>query len=153
MLKVAVIILTVMLAYAAAYSLTGLVAPKVVMKSSVEAITGKTLDDAKTAGYLEALMASQRTTGIFALCTVLSGLIIVFIGFQKAQKWAWFAMLIVGGIAWIGSMINSLAIGDTMNAILQLIGTVLCVLGVLLPIKSFFGQTAEAAPQEASEEA
>lgn len=43
MLKVAVIILTVMLAYVAVYSLASLVAPKVVMKSVVKAITGKTL--------------------------------------------------------------------------------------------------------------
>jgi len=141
MLKVAVIILTVMLAYAAVYSLISIVAPKVVMKSGAEAITGKTLDDAKTAGYLKALMALQRNTGIFAFCTALSGFFIVFVGFQKAQKWAWLAMLIVGGIAWIGSMLNSMAMGDNLNMTLELIGAVLCLLGVFLPIKSFFGQT------------
>ncbi len=145
MLKVAVVILIVMLAYATVYSLLGIIVPKVVLKSGVKAAIGKTLEDASADGYLKSLTGLQRGLNIFSLATVLSGFFILFAAFQKAQKWAWLTFLVVGGIAWLGGLIISISIGDTMNMIMQLIGTVLLVLGLLLSAKSFFGQTAEEA--------
>ncbi|MFC1715359.1 hypothetical protein ACFL6S_16950 [Candidatus Poribacteria bacterium] len=145
MLKVAVTILIIMLAYATVYSVLGIIAPKVLLKSGVKAAIGKTLEDASADGYLKSLTGLQRGMNVFSLATVLSGFFVLFAAFKKAQKWAWFSFLVVGGIAWLGGLIISISVGDTMNLIMQLIGTVLLVLGLLLPIKSFFGQTAEEA--------
>ena len=149
MLKVAVIILVIMLAYAAVYSVIALIAPKTVMASAFKAMTAKTLDDAQTDGYLKPLMTGQRNTGVFALATTISGFFVLFAGFQKAQKWAWWAFLVVGGVAWLGGLIICIAIGDTVNMILQLVGIVLLLLGVLLPIKAFFA----GAPKQVEEPA
>lgn len=142
MLKVAVVILIVMLAYAAVYSLMNLVVPEVMMKSSLEAMTAKPPGDAGE--YLKPLTVGQRNVGVHALATTIAGFFVLFAGFRKAQKWAWWSFLVVGGIAWVGGLIISIAIGDTMNMIFLIIGTVLCLVGILLPIKSFFAKAAEA---------
>ncbi len=145
MLKFAVVILTIMLAYATVYSLIGLIAPKVVMKTSLEASVGKTLSDAENDGYLKALTVAQRSIGVFALATIISGFFVLFAGFLKAQKWAWWGFLIVGGVAWIGGVIISIAIGDKLNMTFQLIGAALCIIGVVLPIQEFFTGSAKEA--------
>ena len=140
MLKVAVVILTVMLAYGCFYSLMGIVAPKLVIASSLVATAGKTLDDAKDAGYLKALTVSQRNVGVFALASAVSGFFVLFAAFQKAQKWAWWSFLAIGGIAWLGGLIITIAIGDKMNMIFHLIGLVIFLAGLLIPIKVFFAK-------------
>ena len=140
MLRIAVIILVIMLAYATVYSTMSIIVPKVVSATGFKAMMGKTLDDAEADGYLKPLMTGQRNVGIYAFATTMSGFFVLFAGFRKAQKWAWWAFLVVGGIAWFGGLIISIAIGDMTNMIFQIIGAVLYILGVFLPIKSFFGQ-------------
>ena len=147
MLKVAVVILVIMLAYGGIYSLMNVFVPKVPLKDTFEASTGKTLDSITEADahYLKALLMGQRYMGVYAFCTVISGLFILFAAFGKAKKWAWWSMLIVGGIIWLWGLIYSAAIGSTMNLIMHIIGIILLLLGVLIPIKVFFGGGSEEA--------
>jgi hypothetical protein len=63
-------------------------------------------------------------------------------GIKKAQKWAWWAFLLVGGIAWIFGLVTQIGEGDMMNLIGHVIGTVLWLIGILLPIKVFFPKKA-----------
>ena len=142
MLKVSVVILVVMLAYGGIYSLMSILVPTVVMKSALEAAIGKTLDDAKNDGYSRSLTVSQRNTGVFALASITSGFFVLFAAFRKSQKWAWWAFLVVGGIAWIGGLIVTIAIGDNTNMLMQLIGLVIFLVGILLPVKVFFAKAA-----------
>ena len=147
MLKVAVVILVIMLAYGGVYSLMNIFVPKVPMKSAFEAATGKTLDSITEADahYLKALVMGQRYMGVYALCCTIAGLFILFAAFAKAKKWAWWSMLIVGGIIWLWGLIYSASIGSTMNLIMHIIGIVLLILGLIIPIKAFFGGAEEAA--------
>lgn len=138
MLKVGVIILVVMLAYAGIYSLMNIIAPKVMMKSSLDATTNKTIDDAEKDGYLKALKFDQIRIGVYALAVVASGFFVLFAAFWKAQKWAWYAFLVVGVIAWLGGLLIAIVTMDTMNLILKIIGTVIFLVGLLIPVKAFF---------------
>jgi len=140
MLKVAVIILIVMLAYAGIYSLISIIAPTVTMKGTLAATTGKTTDNARSDGYIKALAVNQVKTGAFALASVVSGFFVLFAAFRKAQKWAWYAFLCVGGISWLNGLIISIATGDMMNMLPNIIGMVIFLVGLLLPIKVFFGK-------------
>jgi len=142
MLKVAVIILVVMLAYATVYSLMSIVAPKVVLKSSIAASIEKTVDNARDDGYLKAFTTAQINIGVFALATTLAGFFVLFAGFRKAQQWAWWCFLVVAGVAWLGGLIITIVIGDKTNMILHLIGTVVFLVGLLLPVKEFFAKPA-----------
>ena len=131
-----------MLVYAGIYSLISIIVPTVMMKGVLTATTGKTIDNAQSDGYLKALTVDQIKTGLFALATVISGFFILFAAFRKAQKWAWYAFLFVGGIAWLNGVIISIAIGDMINMIANIIGIVIFLVGLLLPIKVFFAKEA-----------
>jgi hypothetical protein len=144
MLKAAVIILVIMLAYGGVYSLMSIIAPKVTIKSTLEARAGKTISDAESDGYLSALTGIQRHQGAFALTTTIAGFFVLFAGYRKAQKWAWWSFLIVGGIAWLWGLISTIVIGDNMNMILHVVGMVIFLVGILIPIKAFFGKEAGA---------
>ncbi len=144
MLKVAVVILVVMLAYATVYCLLGLIVPEVALKSNLGA-RGKTVDEVRNDGYLGIIATSQRNIGVFALATIISAFFVLFAGFRKAEKWAWWAFLVVGNVAWVGSLIINIAIGNTTDAILHIIGTVVGLVGIFLPVKVFFGKEAEEA--------
>lgn len=140
MLKAAVIILIVMLAYAGIYSLISIFVPTLTMKSALTATTGKTIDDARRDGYLNSLVVDQIKIGIFALATVISGFFVLFAAFRNAQKWAWYAFLVVGIIGWLNGLITAIAIGDMANLLLQIIGVVIFLVGLLIPIKVFFSK-------------
>lgn len=140
MLKVAVIILIVMLAYSGIYSLMSIFAPTVIIKGALTAITGKTLDNARDDGYLKALKGGQRNHGLYALTTTIAGFFVLFAGFRKAQQWAWWSFLVVGGIAWLWGLVCSIVIVDTVNIIFMIIGMVIFLVGLLIPIKAFFGK-------------
>lgn len=142
MLKVATIILVIMLAYAGIYSIMSLIAPKVMIGSAFQAVTGETLESVQNAGYLKALLRGQRNMGLFALTTVISGFFVLFAGFRKAEKWAWWAFLVVGGLTWLWGLINAIIIVDKVNLPMQLVGIVIFLVGLLIPIKVFFAREA-----------
>lgn len=144
MLKVAVAILVVMLAYACVYSLLGIIVPKVLLGSTLKA-SGKSVEQAEEAGYMGIIATAQRNVGVFAMTTVISGAFVLFAAFRKAQRWAWWAFLVIGGVAWIGGLLITIGVGDKMNMILHLIGLVVFLVGLLLPVKEFFsGASGEA---------
>jgi tellurite resistance protein TehA-like permease len=80
--------------------------------------------------------------GIFALTTSIAMLFVLFVGFKKGQKWAWWAFLFVGGISWLYGLAMQIAERDMMNLVGHLIGTVLWLLGILLAVKVFFPKKA-----------
>lgn len=142
MLKVATIILIVMLAYAGVYGIMLVFAPKVVIESSFEAATGEKLENIQNADYLKIMLEEMRHMGILVLTVVISSFFFLFVGFRKAEKWAWWAILIVGIIAWGYGLIMNFVTGDTFNAFLHLIGIVLFFVGLLIPVKIFFAKKA-----------
>lgn len=142
MLKVATIILIVMLAYAGVYGIMLVFMPKVVMESSFEAATGEKLENIQNADYLKIMLGEMRHLGIFVLTVVISSFFFLFVGFRKAEKWAWWAMLVVGIIAWGYGLIMNFVTGDTFNAFLHLIGIVIFFVGLLIPVKIFFAKKA-----------
>ena len=138
MLKVAVVILVVMLAYATVYCLLGLIVPEVALKSNLGA-RGKTVDEVRNDGYLGIIATSQRNIGVFALATIISAFFVLFAGFRKAEKWAWWAFLVVGNVAWVGSLGD---VEEQLDHIVFLVG--LCepvcpVDGYLHNVVSFYG--------------
>lgn len=151
MLKVSVIILVVMFSYAAVYSLVAIIVPEVVLKSTLQASIGKTLDQAQNDGYLKVLTAIVIYLGGLALALVIAGFFILIIGFRKAQKWAWWALLIVCCIGWLVGLIINVPIGETTNVSLHIVGLVMFLVGLLLPVKTFFAKAVEEAPQKAEE--
>jgi hypothetical protein len=114
--------------------------PKLVTRGTFKNITGKELDSVQDAGYLSVLLDRQRSLGMFALTSLISGFFILFVGFRKAQKWAWWALLFVFGIGYLWGLIHNIVNVDTLNITLMAIGMVLLLIGLLLPVKDFFAK-------------
>jgi hypothetical protein len=137
MLKVAVIILVIIFGYSFVVSLMDIIAPKLAMGSMLNALTGETLDNVP-ANYLKAIKISTMSSGICALSGSIVSLFVLFVSFRKAQKWAWWALLIGGCVTGIGGMILPISIGDKMYSLIYIIGVVIFLVGIFLPIKAFF---------------
>jgi len=140
MLKVAVVILVIGTIYAGIYSLMAIAIPKVMMQSAFKAITGKALDSVQDADYLRALSHEVRLEGLYALTATIFAFFVLFTGFRKGQRWAWWAFVVGGGIAWLWGLIDAIVIGNKLHIPLQAVGIVLLLVGILLPVKVFFAK-------------
>ncbi|MBS3771656.1 MAG: hypothetical protein V5A47_12430 [Bacteroidales bacterium] len=142
MLKTAITIMIVVLVFSALYDLFLIASPQTVGGSTLEARSELILDDIDEEGVAETIVIYTRHLGVFGLCITISLFFILFKGFRKGEQWAWWAILIVGLIAWGFGLITQIGEGDTLNIILHLIGIILFLAGIILPIKVFFAKKA-----------
>ena len=142
MLKISVVILTVMLAFAAVYSIMTITVPTLIVGESYKAVAGKSIDSIQDQDYLRVLLGTGRHLGAFALASTLAGLFIVFGAFRKAEVWSWWAMLVVGGLSWGWGLVDNIIMGSALNSIMHAAGTVVCLVGLLLPVGAFFAKKA-----------
>jgi hypothetical protein len=142
MLKTATAILLIGLLFGTVYALVLIVSPQTVANSTLEARTETKLESVQDRGAAETIVVQTRHLGIFALTTNIAMFFILFMGFKKTQRWAWWAFLLVGGIAWIYGLVMQIGEGDMMNLVGHLIGIVLWLIGILLSVKTFFPKKA-----------
>jgi hypothetical protein len=142
MLKTASAILLVGLLFGTAYTLVIIVSPQTVANSTLQARADMSLENVQDKGAAETIVTYARHMGVFGLTTNIAMFFVLFMGFKKAQKWAWWAFLFTGGIAWIFGLVTQIGEGDKMNMIGHVIGIGLWLIGILLPIKVFFGKKA-----------
>jgi len=142
MLKTASAILLLGLLFGTAYTLVIIVSPQTVANSTLEARADMTLANVQDQGAAETILTYGRHMGVFGLTTNIAMFFVLFMGFKKAQRWAWWAFLFAGGIAWIFGLVTQIAEGDMMNMIGHVIGIGLWLVGILLPIKVFFPKKA-----------
>jgi hypothetical protein len=140
MLKVGTTILLIGLLFGALYSVVVIVSPQTVA-TRINAVPEMQNPVVQKAYYDEA-----RHLGAFALAATIGALFILFSGFKKGQKWAWWAILCIGVFGWCYGLVRFIVIGDTKSLIGHAIGTVLWLIGLLLPIGAFFGGKPTAAP-------
>ena len=105
MLKIAVIILAIVMAYAGVFSLINIITPGTMMGGVFRTMTGKAFDDIQDPEYLKKLEFGQRVMGVLGLVTALAGLVILFLGFRRGYKWTWWLLLFGGCIAWLWGLI------------------------------------------------
>jgi hypothetical protein len=141
MLKVGTILLAIGLIFASVYGLLLAVSPGTLMGNTLEA-RGETFEAIKETRTGQSLIVQLRHLGVFAICISIAMFFVLFNAFNKGAQWAWWAFLLVGGIAWIYGLILQIMEGDMLNMILHIIGTVILALGLLLPVKEFFAKKA-----------
>jgi len=143
MLRIAVIIMIITMFFSGLYSLFVVVSPRTIAGSTLEARSEQTLESVQDPEVAKTIVIQTRHLGIFALTTSIALFFILFTGFKKGEKWAWFSFLIVGVIAWGYGLVMQISEGDILNMILHLIGTVLLLIGILLPVKVFLAKKSE----------
>lgn len=141
MLKVGTILLAIGLIFSGLYGLILAVSPGTLAGKTVE-VRGETLDAVKDTPAGQAFIVQTRQLGVEVACLSICAFFVLFAGFSKGAKWAWWAFLIVGGIGWIYGLITQILEGDMLNMTLHIIGIVILVFGLLLPVKEFFAKKA-----------
>ena len=142
MLKTATTFLLIGLLFGTVYTLAIIVSPPTFANSTLKARADTSLGNIQDKGAAETIVVYLRHLGVFGLTTNIAMFFVFFMGFKKAQKWAWWAFLLVAGIAWIFGLVTQIGEGDMMNLIGHVIGIVLWLIGILLPIKVFFPKKA-----------
>jgi hypothetical protein len=103
-----------------------------------------------SAGYLDIWMKMYGATipqtdfmihvnQIYGLETLTAGLffcVISLIPYRKAEKWAWYAILVIGGIQMLGMLILW-----TPHAPFSVILVILWIVGLVLPYKQIMGKS------------
>jgi len=140
MLKTATIILVIAMIFSGLYSLLITFAPRMIAEGTLEARTGKTFEDVQDPGVSNTIVVQTRHMGVFALCISIAMFFVLFKGFKKGEKWAWWAFLFVGGIAYGYGLVMQIIEMDVFNLILHAIGIALLFIGIFLPTKAFFGK-------------
>ena len=93
-------------------------------------------------GTGQAFIVQSRHLGVFAVCISIALFFVLFNAFNKGAKWAWWAILLAGGIGWGYGLIVQILEADMLNTILHIIGIVILAFGLLLPVKEFFKKEA-----------
>jgi hypothetical protein len=128
------------LVFSALYSILIVVAPRIIAESTLKARTGETLATVQDPGAAEALVVQTRHLGVFALCIAIALFFILFNAFKNAERWAWWAFLLIGVIVWGFGLFMQISEKDMLNMILHLVGAVLWFLGIFIPYKLFFAK-------------
>ncbi len=142
MVKISTVILFVLLVLAAAYSIVLIVVPTMVLEGDFQAITGKSYKEFLAPEAMRVSVAHIRHMMVFDIVIIAAALFILFAGFRKAERWAWWAMLVVGAIAWgYGAVVNVLN-GNTLDSVVHLVGLVVFLVALFLPIRKFMARSA-----------
>jgi hypothetical protein len=142
MLKAGTIVLLVLFILTAGYSVVDIVAPWFTLEGDFQAVTGGSFEGVLEAGPLFVSMLYLRHLGVASLAISIAAVFILFAGFSKAQRWAWWALLITGGLVVGFATVVNFAIANWFDFTTHLVVLVWLLAGLLIPVKVFFGRKA-----------
>lgn len=138
MLKASTVVLLVLSIVAGAYTVVDFAAPRGTVDGDYRALTGRGYSESTDAGGVAVAVLYLRHMSVNALTAVLATLFILLGAYRRGQRWAWWAMLTTGLLAWgFGTGVN-LVIGNAFDAATHAVGLVWLLVGLLLPVRSFF---------------
>jgi hypothetical protein len=142
MLRAGTIVLLVLFILAGVYSLVDVVAPQITLEGDSQAVAGGSIEDNFTEGPLFIAKLYLRHLGFASFAVSVAAVFILVEGFGKGQRWAWWALLLVGLIVLgFATVVNAL-IANWFDFTTHLVIFVWLLVGLLLPIKVFFGKKA-----------
>jgi hypothetical protein len=93
MLRISTVILFVVVIFAGVYALLTIALPDAIEGITFQAITGEELNALERVGYLKPYRVIARHEGLFAITTVIPVGFILFYGYRKGFRWAWWTAL------------------------------------------------------------
>lgn len=137
--KISFVIILIMMILALVYAFMATFMPQVIVMRSFQGFTGQSFAEyaaanPAVAGYILVL---ERMAGGVGLALVLGGLIVLMTAFKKAEKYAWFFVLVTALIAWVNNLVANIAFKNSMNVTIIVIGIILLAIGLLIPAKDF----------------
>jgi len=141
MVKVSTMILFVLFVLSAGYEIAIFAVPTMMLEGDFQAITGKSYREILSPEAIRVSVSHTRHMMVIGITQKVAAFFILFAGFRKAERWAWWAMLVVGGIACVyGAVVNVLN-GNTFDSAVHLVALVVLVVSLLLPVKKFLAKS------------
>ena len=137
MVKVSTIILFVLFVLAAGYEIAIFAVPTMMLEGDFQAITGKSYKEILPAEAIQISVSQTRHMMAISIALKVAAFFILFAGFRKAERWAWWAMLVVGGIACVYGVVINILNGNTFDSVVFVAASVALAVALLLPIKKF----------------
>ena len=96
---------------------------------------------ANSAKPAELFLINQRIIGASMFIIGLLTALIAWKSYSKAEKWSWYAFLVIGVLGWSTMLTYYIAISYlvTTTLVLWIIGVGLFVVGLVLPAKAILG--------------
>jgi len=142
-IQVSFVILWIMMIIALIYGLTGFIKPELLVARSFQLYTGQSYstylaESPKLANYL--LILERMATGL-GMVVALGAIIVLLTSFKKGPKWAWFYILICGILGWGNTLFANITLNNPLLITVNIIGIVLVLIGLIIPVKDFFGKS------------
>lgn len=137
-MKTASTILLMATLFGLVYAAVVIVSPGAIAARTYMAKTGERLSEARNQDVVGTLLTETRHLGVFAFAVNVALLFILFSAFNKGAKWAWWAFLVTGLIAWGYGLVIESVEWDVVNLLGHFIGIVLWMFGLVIPFRAFF---------------
>ena len=141
MVRVSTIILFVLFVLSVGYSIVLIVVPTIVLEGDFQAITGKSYEEFLSSEAVRVSVVHIRHMQVFDITAIVAAFFILFAGFRKAETWAWWAMLVIGGISLVYGVVVNLVIGNTLDSAVFLVGLVVFLVALFLPVRKFLSRS------------
>lgn len=148
-IKIGTTVMIVMSVFGIVLSLMWIFITEIMFVSDFAAYTGQTFADylSTDPAYAEIYIITKKLLGIALLSTSILMMFITQNAYSRGERWAWFALLVAGGVMW-GSLIGyKIVIGYFklgVSSMTFIIGALLLAIGLLLPAKTILGENAQA---------
>jgi len=142
-LKTGVNLMFAMGFFALAVSLLWVLITDVMFVSDFLYFTGESFADYLAANptYAEIYIITKKLVGFAMFIASLQILFITKYGYERGERWAWFALLVAGGLFWgflIGYRLLIGYVGGSMYTFI--IGLILYLLAIILPAKEILSK-------------
>lgn len=142
-IKIGTSLMAAMGIFALAVSIAWILITDIMFVSDFLFYTGQSFADYLAAEplYAEIYIITKKLIGVAMLIISLQILFINKFGYERGERWAWFALLISGGLLWgmlIGYRVLIGYVGGSM--ITFVVGAVLYILAILLPAKEILAK-------------
>ena len=108
------------------------------LEGDFQAMTGNSYREYLAPDAVRVSLANTRYMAVIEMTAIASGFFILFAAFRREEKWAWFAMLILGAAACGFGTVENLVVGNMFDFTIFLVSLVAFMVALSLPIRRFF---------------
>jgi hypothetical protein len=138
MVRVSTIIFFALFVLSAGYEIAIFAVPTMMLEGDFQAIAGNSYKQILQPEAIRVFISHTRHMMVIGITQKVAAFFILFAGFRKAERWAWWAMLVVGGITYVYGVVINILNGNTFDSAVHLGALAVLVVALLLPVKRFF---------------
>jgi hypothetical protein len=136
-------ILVIMTILALVYGILAVIKPDFFIARSYQLYTEQSWSDClvENSTLANYMLILERMAGGNGIAASIGGLFILFTGFKKVKKWAWYYIATVSIIGWGTVLFANMAFNNPITLTIITIGLALLVIGLIIPAKDFLGRS------------